>query len=359
MVAMLSSCSRRWPTTTATCFDHDTPLELFGGFEPVGFLGGDTNLTRSVGNDPANIVDPSGLAGAPVGHHYVNVATIQAAYKEGRISRTAYYIAMGFYSGATDPAHKFGTYGAITHADYNKAIKTLLKKELTTLGSCPSKPMSGRQMLDFINNNVVGQKASAEIESFNKSVIAQAKQFRSQNPASPIPGTSKKELIAQGMKFVENNGPRLAKLGAALAAMSGASNDVFGAFAEFVKKDSEVRKEFDNAVAALGRGDINAVNFHIVGNGPLDGMAGALVMKGYDKSAANLRRQWNEMMYQARLEQYQDQADLVLCSEDEEGEEEPMAETPAVVEEGAPVENVLAPISPEEATANGIPFPTR
>jgi RHS repeat-associated protein len=42
--------------------------------DPLGFAAGDANLYRYVGNNPVNMVDPSGLSG--VGHHWVPVSVL-------------------------------------------------------------------------------------------------------------------------------------------------------------------------------------------------------------------------------------------------------------------------------------------
>jgi hypothetical protein len=46
---------------------YDPTVGRFLTEDPLGFLGGDTNLSRYVGNDPTNFADPTGMAEQPVG----------------------------------------------------------------------------------------------------------------------------------------------------------------------------------------------------------------------------------------------------------------------------------------------------
>jgi hypothetical protein len=260
---------------------------------------------------------------AAVGHHYVNVATVQKLYKQGRLSDGAYYIAMGFYSGATEPVHQFGTYGGVTHATYNKEIEAALVKELDRMKAGGRPKMSGKAMLDFIQTDVVGGAAKDEIKNFNRAVLDQARAFQKANPTASVPSTLKKDLIAQGKEFVKNNGPRIAKLGAVLLTMSGA-DQVLGGILESADEKSRVKIEFNAALKALEHNDVAGANLHIIGNGvgSIGGMAGELRIKGMKEAAAALEKLWMDTMRESQLEQYEAMAKLNAVSADDETDDE-------------------------------------
>lgn len=51
----------------------------FVTMDPIGFQAGDVNLYRFVGNDPTNMVDPSGLEGSPASGYYASTGEKLAA----------------------------------------------------------------------------------------------------------------------------------------------------------------------------------------------------------------------------------------------------------------------------------------
>jgi RHS repeat-associated protein len=53
---------------------YDPAVGMWISEDPIGFAGGEVNLSGYVGNDPVNFTDPTGLIKAKDGHHLVNQA---------------------------------------------------------------------------------------------------------------------------------------------------------------------------------------------------------------------------------------------------------------------------------------------
>ncbi|MEZ6098507.1 MAG: RHS repeat-associated core domain-containing protein [Pirellulaceae bacterium] len=99
--------------------------------DPIGFAGGDANLTTYVGNATIDFVDPSGLA---VGHHWIPREVFLAL--RNLLDEDALFFFDRFYTGELPYYHGYDTWVAdgidgfnrVKHSEYNSAVKELLTK---------------------------------------------------------------------------------------------------------------------------------------------------------------------------------------------------------------------------------------
>jgi hypothetical protein len=63
-----------------------------------------------------------------IGHHWAPVAAVLDKGIRSLLSDEAVEYAMGAYSVPTDPSHRNGTFGGLTHPQYNNLVKKELKK---------------------------------------------------------------------------------------------------------------------------------------------------------------------------------------------------------------------------------------
>ncbi|GIW94110.1 MAG: hypothetical protein KatS3mg110_2151 [Pirellulaceae bacterium] len=106
---------------------YDPAVGRFISEDPLGFAAGDGNLSRYVENLPTGLSDPTGLV-PPMGHHVVVVEVLNRLAQKQLITRDAYDVGLGMVLGPTDPPHRNGTYGGITHPQYNEFVNDIVKK---------------------------------------------------------------------------------------------------------------------------------------------------------------------------------------------------------------------------------------
>jgi RHS repeat-associated protein len=128
--------------------DYSPSLGRWLKNDPLGFGGGDTNLYRFVGNDPSTITDPLGLW--PVGHHYIPISVITDPEISRRLGQAARDLAIGTWTGVTDPRHGFGTYGGVPHGRYSDEVRSLLLDYIEREGITGRRRMTAAQMERFI-----------------------------------------------------------------------------------------------------------------------------------------------------------------------------------------------------------------
>jgi RHS repeat-associated protein len=144
---------------------YDPVLGRFMSRDPLGFAAGDLDLYGYVGDDPVDFADPDGLG--RVGHHWIPASVLKALYKEGSITKQAFEVGMGAYSGWLGHKHGYGEYGVdfkVKHSEYNKEVSKLLNDYIKEKGK-----MDGQAMLDMINK-VQNADPATKIGQFNKAI---------------------------------------------------------------------------------------------------------------------------------------------------------------------------------------------
>jgi len=95
---------------------YDASVGKFISEDPLGFAGGDTNLSRYVGNSPINYTDPSGLAALPNGQRLrvSDITRVTDAYNRylqanfaALASRMHYSFSVGDISRVTDAYNRY------------------------------------------------------------------------------------------------------------------------------------------------------------------------------------------------------------------------------------------------------------
>jgi RHS repeat-associated protein len=122
--------------------------------DPLGFVGGDSNIYRYVGNDTLGYTDASGLS--RVGHHFVP----QSIYKLFAYLLDSDAIEV-FKCATADPElynHGFDTWLGKSHDQYNEAVGKLLQ-EYKRLYS-PHGRVTGKQASNFLEFLQGGQELS-------------------------------------------------------------------------------------------------------------------------------------------------------------------------------------------------------
>ena len=95
---------RRWASCAETSAS-DQP--------PVGFASH---------SGPKRIVAQQ-VSSRSIGHHWNPVSAVTDESIRPLLSDDAMAYAAGSYSGATEPGHRFGTYGGVSHDKYNAEVK--------------------------------------------------------------------------------------------------------------------------------------------------------------------------------------------------------------------------------------------
>jgi uncharacterized protein RhaS with RHS repeats len=271
---------------------YDPTIGQFLSDDPIGVKGGDSNFRRYVGNGPTNATDPSGLSA--VGHHWLPIQIIL----EFRTTMTsaAFEVALGAYSGKTDPNHCFDEYGRVKHRRYNNLARENLEAYMKANNI---KKLTQMQISDFISKlqnglNFEG-KVDKEIQAFNNAIRSSVK-----DGASLAKGLSGDEILklyrAQG-KSILSSGRILGLTIGAL--MSGWASDLLGETVGALGVASESRY-FQNGMQSLSDGDLAAAEGQFLGNG-LNSFTGDLLVRKFDKAAANFAKYYTEAVERARL----------------------------------------------------------
>lgn len=153
-----------------------------------------------------------------VGHHWLPVSVLKDFHHI--IEEDAWHIALGYVSGPTLDAqgqgHTFGTYGGVTHFEYNARVKKLFTKFCDRRGASQANRLSAHDMLDFItkirdgidpNTGVVDTKL---LKPFNDEILAQRARLLA---ASGDPETLGRMTLEKakklGQRFVDENRDRV------------------------------------------------------------------------------------------------------------------------------------------------------
>lgn len=176
---------------------------------------------------------------------------------------------MGAYSGRTEPPHLFGTYGGVSHAEYNKIVKEELKMLIKKNSKNPIKTISSAQMSEFIQNLQNGLdhagRPNAKIKAFNDGIAAQRATYikGGQGRGFRTPQTPE-QWTKQGKSYLAGPGAKRVIKGAMIAsAISGwVVFDSQQALA--VAADSQ---HFKAAIQAMSEGDMVGAERHLFGEG--------------------------------------------------------------------------------------------
>jgi RHS repeat-associated protein len=147
---------------------YSTSSGRFISQDPIGFAAGDANLYRYVGNESTMYTDPSGLAKAGSGHHYVpqelwggfteEVTKIWDA-SNARIHHKYY----NFHDGST--------INGVSHDAYNNAVRNEMN---TFLKGKPMTPELAQKFLERIQGTKNQGTKNKVIRAFNEGVAQEA-----------------------------------------------------------------------------------------------------------------------------------------------------------------------------------------
>lgn len=155
--------------------DYDAETGRWTAKDPIGFAGGDPNLSVYVGNDPVNFIDPSGLARyspadlARITQHLNNVAQMQ-----GDSFMSSPYCAperamLGRLLGGQDSAQDLAFFmHESLEADYCEAGKGSVDK---------NNPEAVNQFLKDIHERTLSQQGNTTRDLYHPSVIQQYPQY--------------------------------------------------------------------------------------------------------------------------------------------------------------------------------------
>jgi RHS repeat-associated protein len=116
--------------------------------DPIGIRGGDTNFQRYVGNDPINVIDPTGLRGS--GHHIVPWSIFN-----GKVSQEVHDFfdsdeARIFNDFYTD--HNGKTLNEVSHPKYTRLLREELEKFLGKKKLSDMTPGDAKRFLEHIKS---------------------------------------------------------------------------------------------------------------------------------------------------------------------------------------------------------------
>lgn len=191
-----------------------------------------------------------------IGHHWTPKAVVFDPEILPLLTDDATAYAMGSYSGPTDPAHNYGTFGGVTHREYNQ----LVKKELERfIDHRMIKKMTPEQMEEFVELINKGLDAFGEdhprIATFNDAI----------RKAIPIGTSSPKkieDIITAGRKYMKH--PRF-KLLVAGAVISGLLGDVVAQQADALNVAAK-SGHYRRAMLALQDGDLARAHALLTGD---------------------------------------------------------------------------------------------
>jgi hypothetical protein len=213
----------------------------------------------------------------PVGHHWAPFGVVFRDDIRPLLSDDAVAYAMGAYSGPTDPAHGNGTYGGITHPQYNEKVNEELKKFIEAR---KIKKMTAKDMEEFIGliNNGLGANGQAHdaIAAFNKGI-------REALPKGPAPSSKMEHILAAGRKYMKTSRFRLLALGAAAAGLLG---DMLQKHVDALDVAGE-SGHYRRAMRALEQGDV--AKAHALLTGDRDSLYSELLVRVGFQAATNFR----------------------------------------------------------------------
>jgi hypothetical protein len=292
MVAV-SMPSSRTCTLGRNLIDRDDPSAA--ATLPLGFAADDTNLYRYVLNSPANVTDPTGLAG--VGHHYFPQAILEHFVQQGVIGDKAYWIALGYYTGQTEPNHLFGTYGGFSHDQYSDRVKEFFEEHLKRINVSKKRPIKAEQMADFIETMLIaGNDLDGNpdpcLGGFNGAVEAQRLVYIRDHPSkSPIrPGQKPtiEELFQRGRDFKTTKWWKAGRLAGLLGVAGGVCSTAIDQATGFVEVAAKDQGHYHKAIRKLHAGDLDGGLDELLGSRRKERLYGfydELIAAGYEKAA--------------------------------------------------------------------------
>jgi len=189
--------------------DHshiETDLRKTSGFTATFEL-----LTSYVTNAIIELLNLPGLTnssfGSGVGHHYFPMQILKELLNNGKISLDAFQVGSGIYSGPTNKPHHFGTYGGVSHDEYNKIIRRQVDDYMKHHGKSKlSKGDVEKLANNFANGMDWKGRHDKDLSKFNSAVNKQ----RIAHPGKKefVPPTTN-EAKNQGLKFIKENKGRL------------------------------------------------------------------------------------------------------------------------------------------------------
>ncbi len=188
-------------------------IEKGGGGGAGG--GSVTPITTASYSGPKKVVAHHVSWHPPVGHHWAPYSVVFQPDIRRVLSDDALAYATGSYSGPTDPPHGYGTYGGITHRQYNEKVNEELR---AFIQARKIKKMTAKDMEEFVGliNNGLGANGQAhdKIAAFNKAI-------REALPKGPAPSSKMEDILAAGRKYMKSSRFRLLAVGAAAAGLVG------------------------------------------------------------------------------------------------------------------------------------------
>lgn len=277
---------------------YDSTIGRWTSEDPIGFAAADTNLYRYVFNNPTNLTDPTGESA--VGHHWVPVSVLTDPAIRKRMSKAAFEVGMGAYSGKTQPDHCFGTYGGVSHKRYNELVrKNLLKyMENNGLSKMGQKDMEkfGKQIQEGKNYKGTTDK---ELKSFNDAIRGQRDAYVKAGKNRGFREADSLDVWRKrGQSYLK--GPRFfsTAVGTVLAGWaSSALAESIGAL-----NTAGNSQHFRKGVGYLAEGNVPAAERAFFGadnEGGLGGFMNDLIKEGYEKAALNFQHHYYEAKQRA------------------------------------------------------------
>jgi len=186
--------------------------------------------------------------------------------------------AMGSYSGPTDPSHNHGTYGGVSHHQYNQDVKKELKKFMEHR---KIEKMTAKQMEEFIGLVNQGLDALGEphprIAAFNDAINATVRK------GTTVPNNMD-DILKAGKKYLK--GPRF-RMVLAGAFVSGILGEVVAKQVEILQT-MEGSGHYKQALQALEDGKLDRAQSLLVGEE--DSLYMEILVKNGALAALNFKR---------------------------------------------------------------------
>lgn len=242
----------------------------------------------AVYSGPKQIVAQQVSSRKAIGHHWAPKAVVFDAEIRPLLLDEAAEYAMGAYSGPTDPSHNYGTYGGVSHRDYNGLVKDELKQFIKKR---KIKKMTVEQMQEFIGLIDSGLDASGKahpkIAAFNDAI-------RKAIPKGTSSPKKVEDIITAGRKYMKH--PRFKLLVAGTI--------ISGVLGDFVAQQTEVLDvasksgHYRRALLALQDGDL--ARAHRLLTGDRDSLYMEILAKVGAHAALNFKAAMEKVFESAR-----------------------------------------------------------
>jgi RHS repeat-associated protein len=251
------------------------------------------NKYSYVGNTPTIYVDPTGLWGVAVGHHYFPLA--EQSYFGSKLTDAARRLAEGYYTGGTNPPHGYLEYGGVRHCDYNAAVRKEFTKYLKQIGKDKRGKVNMEEMRTFIEKHLKNGKG--DIGNFNKAVERTV--IPSPRRVDPMKMTNN-QLKELGKKLRrDRSGFMSARLLGALAVAGGLAVRQSEGFLDACASSPYLRRAYN----AADRGDLEGTTIALLGSRAKNsayGLYDELVSRGLSLAALDFERAMTEILEDIR-----------------------------------------------------------